>query len=135
MLVSRGPLVPLPVLRIVIAAWVGLWLGLGVWTGYEVNALRSLSTTVVRSGAAMRTTGQALQGIGGIPFVGNDVSRVGRRVSAAGASAEQSGRSSRTTVDRLAVLLGLAVGLVPTVPVLVLYLLLRRTIAVGEPPS
>jgi hypothetical protein len=134
MLVSRGPLVSTVVVRAVAAVWVAVWLSLGAWTGYEVNALRSLSDTVVKSGGAMRTTGEALQGLGAIPFVGGDVSRVGRRVSLAGASAEQSGRSSRTTIDRLAILLGLAVGLVPTVPVLVLYVLLRRTILVGEPP-
>jgi hypothetical protein len=133
-LVSHGPLVPLPVLRVAAGAWVAIWLGLGAWTGYEVNALRSLSATVVKSGFAMRSTGEALQSLGAVPFVGRDVSRVGSRVRAAGASAEASGRSSRTTIDRLAVLLGLGVGLVPTIPVLALYLLLRRA-RVGEPLS
>ncbi len=59
------------------------------------------------------------------------VARLRLGACAAGASAEASGRASRSAVDRLAVLLGLAVGLVPTVPVIVLYLLLRRTIVVG----
>jgi hypothetical protein len=67
-----------------------------------------------------------------IPFVGDDVGRLGREVTAAGVSAEQSGRSSESTVDRLAILLGIAVGLIPTVPVLVLYVVLSRAVVVRE---
>jgi len=117
---------------IFVAVWTLLWIGLGVWTGYEVNALRTLSNTVVRAGVAVRSTGNALQGVAAVPFVGPRIGAVGRDVSAAGRSAIVSGRSSRGTIDRLAVLLGLAVGLVPTAPVLVLYLVLRR-LAAGAP--
>jgi hypothetical protein len=35
-------------------------------------------------------------------------------------------------VDRLAILLGIAVGLVPTIPVLVLYVVLSRAVVVRE---
>jgi hypothetical protein len=130
--ILAGPLVPQAALRAGVAIWVALWIGLGILVGYEVQNLRSLSDTVVKSGSAMRTTGGALQGLGVIPFVGNDVDRVGREVTAAGVSAEQSGRSSQSTVDRLAVLLGIAVGLIPTVPVLVLYVVLSRAVVVRE---
>jgi hypothetical protein len=50
-------------------------------------------------------------------------------------SAEDSGRSSRSAVDRLAILLGIAVGLVPTIPVLVLYVVLSRAVVVRETPA
>jgi hypothetical protein len=119
-------------LRACVALWVAVWIGLGIWTGYEVQNLRSLSDTVVKSGSAMRTTGGALEGLSVIPFVGDDVGRVGREVTAAGVSAEQSGRSSESTVDRLAILIGIAVGLIPTVPVLVLYFVLSRAVVVRE---
>ena len=130
--ILAGPLVPRGALRAFVAVWVAAWIGLGVWTGYEVNNLRSLSDTVVKSGSAMASTGGALQGLGAIPFVGGDVERVGRQVSAAGVSAVHSGRDSRSAVDRLAILLGIAVGLVPTVPVLALYVLLSRAVLVRE---
>lgn len=130
--ILAGPLVPPAALRASVAIWVALWIGLGIWTGYEVQNLRSLSDTVVKSGSAMRTTGGALEGLSVIPFVGDDVGRVGREVTAAGVSAEQSGRSSESTVDRLAILLGIAVGLIPTVPVLVLYFVLSRAVLVRE---
>jgi hypothetical protein len=121
--------VPLRAVTVFVLLWSLLWIGLGIWTGYEVNALRTLSNTVVRAGVAVRSTGDALQTVGSIPFVGDRIGDVGRDVSAAGRSAVVSGRSSRGTIDRLAVLLGLAVGLVPTAPVLVLYLIVRRLAA------
>jgi hypothetical protein len=124
--------VPLRAVTVFVVVWSLLWIGLGIWTGYEVNALRTLSNTVVRAGVAVRSTGDALQTVGSIPFVGDRIGDVGRDVSAAGRSAVVSGRSSRGTIDRLAVLLGLAVGLVPTAPVLVLYLIVRR-LAAGAP--
>jgi hypothetical protein len=133
--ILAGPLVPRCALRALVAVWVVAWIGVGIWTGYEVNALRALSDTVVKSGSAMKTTGGALEGLSGIPFVGADVGRVGRQVTAAGASAEQSGRSSRSTVDRLAILLGIAVGLIPTVPVIVLYVVLSRAVVVHQRPT
>jgi hypothetical protein len=115
-----------------VAVWGAAWILLGIWTGYEVNNLRSLSDTVTESGVAMKTTGSAIEGLSVIPFVGDDVKRVGRQVTAAGVSAVQSGRDSRSAVDRLAVLLGVAVGLIPTVPVVVLYVLLSRAVVVRE---
>jgi hypothetical protein len=121
--------VPLRPIGVLVACWVAVWIALGVWTGYEVNALRTLSDTAVTAGVAVRSTGDALQEVGVIPLVGARVGRVGRQVSAAGTSAVASGRSTRGTIDRLAVLLGLAVGLVPSAPVLLLYYVVRRVAA------
>lgn len=112
---------------VLLTAWCAAWIGLGVWTGYEVNALRTLSDTVVQAGVAVKSTGDALQRVGSIPLVPADIGRIGRQVSTAGVSAEVNGRASRSTVDTLAILLGLAVGLIPVGPVVLLYLLLRRT--------
>ncbi len=130
--IIAGPLVPRAALRAFVVVWVAAWIVLGIWVGYEVNNLRSLSDTVVKSGSAMKATGGALEGLSVIPFVGGDVSRVGRQVTATGVSVERSGRSSRSTVDRLAILLGIAVGLIPTVPVIALYVLLSRAVIVRE---
>ena len=110
-----------------LAAWCGAWFALGIWTGYEVHALRTLGNTVVRAGTAVKSTGDALQRVGSIPFVPSDIGRLGRQVSAAGVSAEVNGRASRSTVDTLAILLGLAVGLIPIGPVGLLVVVLRRT--------
>jgi hypothetical protein len=106
--------------------WAAAWIAMGVWTRSEVQTLGRLGDTVVASGRAVRQTGSALQGLGALPFVGGEVAGLGRRVSAAGVDAIRSGRSSRSAVGTLATLLGVAVALVPTVPMLALWLVVRR---------
>ena len=113
-------------LAVFVVLWTVLWIFMGIWTRREVQTLRQLSNTVIQSGAAVKETGDALQGLQSIPFVGGDVGRVGRRVSIAGVDARRSGRSSRSAVDSLATLLGVAIGVVPTVPMIALYVVTLR---------
>jgi hypothetical protein len=101
------------------------WIAVAVYTAYEVAALRTLSHTVVKAGAATESTGHALAAVGHIPFVGDRVSQLAAQATAAGASARASGAATATTIDRLAVLLGIAIALIPTVPLLALYVPLR----------
>ncbi|HET7572670.1 MAG TPA: hypothetical protein VFJ77_08380 [Gaiellaceae bacterium] len=115
------------ILNVAAAIWAAFWIAVAAGVGYEVNALRTLSDTVVESGRAVQTTGDALGSLGGIPFVGSQLRPLADEIAAAGASAQTSGASSKTTIDALAVLLGIAVGLIPTVPLLALYLPLRRS--------
>ncbi len=109
-------------LNAAVAIWAAFWIGLGTYTGYEVDALHTLSNTVVKAGKATASTGSALAAIGGIPLVGGRVRSLAAQAVAAGRSAESSGASSRDTIDQLAILLGIAIGLIPTVPLLSLYL-------------
>ena len=109
-----------------LAVWSAAWLTLGAWTGYEVNQLRTLSDTVVKAGAAVETTGTALEQIGSVPLIGGQFRNLGMQVATAGASAQVSGQQSKSTIDTLAILLGLAIGLVPVGPVVLLFLVLRR---------
>jgi hypothetical protein len=111
-----------------VVVWTVVWILMGIWTQREVRTLRQLSTTVITSGAAVKQTGDALQGLSSIPFVGSDVGRVGRQVSAAGVDARRSGRSSRTAVDNLATLLGVSIALVPTIPMIVLLIVTLRLV-------
>jgi len=99
---------------------------MGVWTRHEVLTLRELSETVVKSGAAVENTGTALQGLGSVPFVGGDVARIGRQATAAGLDAQLSGTSSRSAVGRLATLLGIAIAVAPSVPMIALYIVVLR---------
>jgi hypothetical protein len=113
-------------LAVFIMVWTVLWSALGIWTRHEVETLSRLGSTVVESGTAVKQTGDALQGLRALPFVGGDVANIGKRVSRAGIDARRSGRESRAAVGHLATLLGLAVALVPIVPMIALYLVARR---------
>lgn len=112
-------------LNVGLAIWAACWIGIAAYTAYEVSSLRTLSYTVVKAGAATESTGHALAAISHLPFVGGQIGQLGEQAIAAGASARSSGASTATTVDRLAVLLGIAIALIPTVPLLALYLPLR----------
>jgi hypothetical protein len=112
-------------LSVALAIWAAFWIAIAAYTAYEVAALRTLSHTVVKAGAATESTGHALAAVGHLPFVGGQISDLAAQATAAGASARASGAATATTIDRLAVLLGIAIALIPTVPLLGLYLPLR----------
>jgi hypothetical protein len=108
-------------LNVALAIWAAFWIGIATYTAYEVAALRTLSRTVVKAGAATESTGHALAAVGHLPFVGGRITQLAAQAIAAGASARASGASTAATVDHLAVLLGIAIALIPTVPLLALY--------------
>jgi hypothetical protein len=114
-------------LNVVVAVWATFWIAIAAYTAYEVAALRTLSHTVVKAGKATESTGHALAAIGQLPFVGDRISSLAAQAVAAGASARTSGASTATTIDHLAVLLGIAIALIPTVPLLALYLPVLRS--------
>jgi hypothetical protein len=112
-------------LNVGLAIWAVFWIGLATYTAYEVAALRTLSHTVVKAGAATESTGHALAAVGQLPLVGGRIAHLAAQAIAAGASARASGASTATTIDQLAVLLGIAIAFIPTVPLLALYVPLQ----------
>ena len=109
-------------LNVFVAIWAAFWIAIAVYTAHEVASLRTLSHTVVKAGVATESTGHALAAISHLPLVGGRIGSLAAQAVAAGASARTSGAATATTVDRLAVLLGIAIALIPTVPLLALYL-------------
>ena len=132
------------VLDLAVILWLVGWIVLALLVAREVRDLRQLSDTVVVAGAAVEDTGDVVDSLATVPFVGERVGKVADEVRAAGHSAQASGRESRSSVDDLSVLLALAIGLVPTLPLLALYAPLRvawsresrsvrRALGAGEP--
>jgi hypothetical protein len=112
-------------LDVAVLVWIAGWLVLALLVAREVRDLRELSDTVVVAGVAVEDTGDLVDSLGAVPLVGGQVGQVAERVREAGRSAQVSGRESRSSVDDLSVLLALAIGLVPTLPLLALYAPLR----------
>jgi hypothetical protein len=113
------------VLDVVAVLWVVLWIVLALLVGREVRDLRDLSDTVVTAGLAVEQTGGLVRKLDNVPFLGDQVSGVAQQVEEAGRSAQESGRDSRDSTEDLSVLLALCIGLIPTLPLLGLYLPLR----------
>jgi hypothetical protein len=118
--------------------WIVLWIGLGVFAGHDIADLGSLSDTLVKTGGTVTNTGDALDLLRGVPFVGAGVGKFVDDIRAAGASIQESGRQSRGTIGHLSWLIGLTLGVLPPLLMIVLYVPVRlawrrdrRAIAVG----
>lgn len=105
------------VLDWILVAWVAVWIGLGVFVWYEVRGLRPLATTVGLAGRSLGDTAAALRGFSAVPLVGGSLGRIADDATATAASARVSARQSRNSIDRLAIILGIAVPAVAILPV------------------
>jgi hypothetical protein len=105
-----------------VVVWVVLWLAIGLYAFAEVRRLRELGDGAVAAGVALHRTADGLGALRTLPFVGEEIAELERRVDEGAARAERAGRQAREGVDRLAVLLGLVVALGPTAPLAAVYL-------------
>jgi hypothetical protein len=118
-----------------LVVWVAGWILLGLAIGSEVRDLSKLSDTLDQAASAVDETGQALQPLDRLPFVGGQIQSVVGRARATALSARASAASSRTVIARLSWLLTLSIALAPTVPLVVLHLHVRRSRRKGVPPT
>ena len=108
-----------------VGLWVVAWVGLGIAVHQQVQGLAQLSQTVVSLGGAVEQTGLSLRALGDVPLVGGEVADAAAAVVGAGEQTVAAGRASEGSVHGLAWLLGAAVGLIPSLPVLIVYGWLR----------
>ncbi len=113
-------------LSVVVALWVLLWLVAGVITGFQIRQLTDVSDSLVESAEALDVAGTALQDIGRLPLVGERPEALGNQVRETAREVDQAGIASRQTVRTVSVLIGLALVLIPIVPVVAVYVPLRR---------
>jgi hypothetical protein len=112
-------------LDVALLAWTIAWIVVGVAVSRQVRGLTELSSTVVAGGQVLRATGQELDALGSLPFIGDQIQGMGRQVDDVADQAIVSGRDSVHRVKSLSTLLGFAIALVPTVPLIALYAPLR----------
>jgi len=107
--------------------WTSVWIFIGVRTTQEVRGLRELSDTVVDVGLAVRSSGETIGGLTGLPLVGGRLAQPSEQIVRAGNSAVASGRASRDSVHDLSILLGVSIAVIPIVPLAVLLFVVLRT--------
>lgn len=117
-----------------VAAWVALWIGVGVWTGVTVHGLTKISDTSIEAGDAVSQAGQLLSLGDAIPIFGPQLDAQARRIRELGDSARESGEQSKTSIERLSWLLGVAIAVVPSAPLLALYVPARLSARRREEP-
>lgn len=107
------------------AFWLVFWLVIAGLTSIEIWSLSRLSDTAEVSAVAVDRAGRALQGLGELPLVGAESAQLGTEVRTAAADISSSATQTREDVHQLSVLLGVAIFLIPSSPVLGLYVPLR----------
>jgi hypothetical protein len=133
-----------------VAAWAIAWAVAAVVTVSSVRQLGEVGDTAVtvadgldessaglrRASRGLRQTGDALAAIGSLPLIGtslgdgvrdtaDELDGIAERVEDAAAEARLAARDADESVGVLAVVLGLAVGLGPVLPLVACYLLVR----------
>ncbi|WP_435746146.1 hypothetical protein [Nocardioides sp. SYSU DS0663] len=104
-----------------VVAWTVLWLVIGGWTGFTIWQLAELGDTVTASGEAIGSAGQALQSLDDVPVVGDRPAELGRETVTTADSIRERGQVVKGQLRQLAILLGLAIALIPTTPIVGLY--------------
>lgn len=105
--------------------WLVLWLVVGALSGYTLWQVSDLGNTVSRSGHALESAGESLQQVGEIPVLGSGADDLGDEAVGTGREVAASGQQVERQFRRLSVLLGLSIMVIPTTPLLGLYLPLR----------
>ena len=108
-----------------VVVWVIVWAALGVLVWQDITAQTSLPADLIKVGSAVRDTGQALGVVGGLPLVGGSIGEFAGKIETLGAEVVSSGEASRESIRQVAVIAGVAVGVLPAAMALFLYLPVR----------
>lgn len=112
-------------LDLFVGVWVLGWLAVGVWVAVDVSHLDRLARTLGTAAAGLADVAAAVKKLAGVPFVGGTFRHLAANAARTAASARASAASSRTSVEQLAYLLGIVICLVPSVPVVAVWLPMR----------
>lgn len=104
-----------------LAAWVGFCILLSVLIGREVRELGRFGTTMDQTANALEEISSALEAIAEVPLVGGSVGEIAGELAATADRIRESASDTRSAADNLSVLLAIAVAIVPTAPVIALY--------------
>ncbi len=109
----------------IVVFWVVFWLVMGVAIGFTIWSLSGLADSTVESGRALDSAGQALEGLGRVPVIGDGPGEFGTQVRTTASGIVANGEQAGHSLKILAVLLGVSIAVVPSVPVAGFYLPFR----------
>lgn len=102
--------------------WVVLWLIVGILAAVTIWRIAGIGDTISTSGQALDTAGRAINRVASVPVIGDQAGELGDQVVTTSAEVSSRGQEVKGELRQLAVLLGIFLVLVPTLPVLALYL-------------
>jgi hypothetical protein len=118
---SRLPQRSIRMIDLLVVVWTAAWIFLGVTVGLFVERLGAVGEGIGDAGAAVGRAGDAVAELSDVPLVGGGFEELSDRIGQLGGGIVRSGRSIEQDVDALAILVGGALALGPTLPVLALW--------------
>lgn len=106
-------------------------IGIAVWVYGEIREVRSLASTLATTGRGLERAGDAVQGLPDV--VGGEIQQLGTDAKTAGQEAQASARDTRDSLNTISILAGVAIALLPTAAVLLVYVPMR--LALRGPPQ
>jgi hypothetical protein len=103
-----------------VATWVVVWALAGWTAGRALDKVSEVTHSAEGAGAAVVRTGESIRDVD-VPVVGKVFEDAGDQVIDAGRAAQAQARDSGGSVRKASILLGFAVWLVPTLPLLFSY--------------
>lgn len=110
---------------IVVLLWLLLWCLVGYTLGSTVNELSRLSDGVIGAGEGVSDAAGALVGLADVPLIGGGIQEIADRIDAIGQGTVQKGEASKDAIFNVSLLIGLVVALGPTLPLIVIWLVIR----------
>jgi hypothetical protein len=104
----------------IVLAWVLAWAVLGWTAGRALDKVSEVTRSAEGAGTAVVRTGESIRDVDA-PVIGPVFKETGESVIDAGKAARDQARDSGSSVRKAAILLGLAVWLVPSLPLLFSY--------------
>jgi hypothetical protein len=108
-----------------VVVWIVVWAVLGVLVWQDISTQTQLPADLIKVGSAVRDTGQALGVVGGLPLVGGSIGSFAGKIEKLGAEVVTSGQTTRESIRQMAVIAGIAVGVLPAAMALFLYVPVR----------
>ena len=105
----------------VLALWAAAWIVAGVAVAGALDNLVVLPETFGPVGKAIDDSGRAIGSLE-FPVLGDPLRAPGREISEAGQGVAAGGHAGRDEVEQASILVGLVVAVLPTLPLLLLYL-------------
>lgn len=112
-------------LDVVVLLWVVAWIGMGIYVGRDIRQLTQVPRTAASTGRVLGDVAASLRHLAGLPLVGSQVAPLAARAGAEARSIQETGRTTDESIRELSVLLGIAVAVAPTAPLLALFVPLR----------
>ena len=133
-------------LDVLLLAWAVLWVVMGIAVAREIRSLADVSDSARDAGLATQRAGDLLESLAGLPVVGEQLREPAATIRQAGRSTVEGAERSRERAEGLGTLLGLSIAVIPSLPLLVLYLpgrialererrLLRPALVAGADPA